>query len=265
MCSAPRGRARSEHRRRAAVHRLSRAAHLSEPARAPLPAPLAICIYNRRDSRRASRGRTPRWSPAFATRSACTRSLESSLLPREPASRDDVSITMYYRPSETKLELGGDFLDVLDLGSDGLAVICGDVSGHGPDPPRSGAMLRVSCRRWCGVASMRFTWSEVCAASWSGSAATPRRFVTLCLGWIDPVHDELRLLNVGHPSPLLLEAVMPAAIPVRAPPRTGARDRHGAACAAGNPGRAGARAGDDRSSAGLAALLLQPTAWSRAE
>ena len=49
-----------------------------------------------------------------------------------------------YRPGERHLELGGDFLDVVDLGDHGLAVICGDVSGHGPDAAALGAMLRVS-------------------------------------------------------------------------------------------------------------------------
>jgi serine phosphatase RsbU (regulator of sigma subunit) len=90
---------------------------------------------------------------------------------------------------------------VLDLGTGGLAVVCGDVSGHGPDPAALGAQLRVSwqalVRSGAGSAALVDSLRDVVVRE----RRNPETFVTMCLAWIDVGRDELHLLNIGHPPP----------------------------------------------------------------
>jgi hypothetical protein len=130
--------------------------------------------------------------------------LEKSLLPTLPVRHPAVDVVTYYRPGQHELELGGDFIDVVDERDGGLAVICGDVSGHGPDAAALGAMLRVS---WQALVVSGAAPAEV-VGSLRQVLARERHdedtFATACLAWIDPGADELRVVNVGHPLPLLI-------------------------------------------------------------
>ena len=130
--------------------------------------------------------------------------LEKSLLPTLPVRHPAVDVVTYYRPGDHELELGGDFIDVVDERDGGLAVICGDVSGHGPDAAALGAMLRVSWQALVVVgadlADLVRSLREVLARERND----PDTFATACLAWIDPSADELRLVNLGHPLPLLI-------------------------------------------------------------
>ena len=72
------------------------------------------------------------------------RRLEQALVPSLPIEHEGFEVLSHYRPGEHDLELSGDFIDVLDRGEVGVAVICGDVSGHGPNAAAMGAMLRAS-------------------------------------------------------------------------------------------------------------------------
>jgi serine phosphatase RsbU (regulator of sigma subunit) len=145
-------------------------------------------------------------------------SLERSLLPTLPVRRDDVSVTLHYRPGERHLELGGDFIDVLDRGDDGLAVICGDVSGHGPDAAAVGAMLRA------GWQALVVTGAEAGDVVAGLRALIVRErphedlFATLCLVWVDPGRDEVAIINMGHPSPLVIADGVDALVAPPLPP-----------------------------------------------
>jgi hypothetical protein len=57
--------------------------------------------------------------------------LEAGLLPRLPFTHPGLNVVTRYVPSERRLNLGGDFLDIVGLESS-LAMILGDVAGHGP-------------------------------------------------------------------------------------------------------------------------------------
>jgi serine phosphatase RsbU (regulator of sigma subunit) len=130
--------------------------------------------------------------------------LEKGLLPTLPVRHPLVDVVTRSRPGENELELGGDFIDVLDEREGGLAVICGDVSGHGPDAAALGTMLRVS---WQALVVSGARPAEV-VRSLREVLVRERHdhdtFATACLAWIDPKADELRLVNVGHPLPLLI-------------------------------------------------------------
>ena len=130
--------------------------------------------------------------------------LERSLLPALPVQHPSIDVVTYYRPGEHELELGGDFIDVIDGRDGGLAVICGDVSGHGPDAAALGAMLRVG---WQALVVSGAAPADV-VDSLREVLRRERRdedtFATACLAWIDPAADELWVVNLGHPVPLLI-------------------------------------------------------------
>jgi hypothetical protein len=130
--------------------------------------------------------------------------LERSLLPTLPVTHPSVDVLTHYRPGEHQLELGGDFIDVLEEKGGRLAVICGDVSGHGPDAAALGAMLRVGWEALLlsGAAPHQIVASlrEVVVRE----RQSDETFATACLAWVDPERNELSLLNIGHPPPLLL-------------------------------------------------------------
>lgn len=130
--------------------------------------------------------------------------LERGLLPRLSLDRPDLVMVSEYRPGEKRLELGGDFIDVIDRGAGGVAVICGDVSGHGPNPAALGAMLRVS---WESLVLAGAGPKEI-VESLRQVIKRERRsadtFATVCFAWIDPAESVLTVVNMGHPQPLLI-------------------------------------------------------------
>jgi hypothetical protein len=132
------------------------------------------------------------------------RRLELGLMPTIPVKPEGLEILSLYRPGEDGLALSGDFIDVLDRGGEGVAVICGDVSGHGPNPAALGAMLRVSWQALCESGADPLTIVESLRAVLERERRSPDSFATLCLAWIDPARDEIRVLNLGHPVPLLI-------------------------------------------------------------
>ena len=143
------------------------------------------------------------------------RRLELGLMPTLAVKPRGLEVVSLYRPGEHSLALSGDFIDVLDRGEEGVAVICGDVSGHGPNPAALGAMLRVSWQALCESGADPLTVVESLKAVLLRERRSPNTFATLCLAWIDPARDELRLMNLGHPVPLLIADEVG---PLNAPP-----------------------------------------------
>ena len=83
-------------------------------------------------------------------------------------------------------------------------MICGDVSGHGPDAAALGAMLRVS---WEALVLSCTPPHELVAALREVLVRERQdedTFATLCLAWIDPRRDEMELVTLGHPLPLVI-------------------------------------------------------------
>ena len=128
--------------------------------------------------------------------------LENGLLPAGPPHHERLRIVTDYRPGEERLRLGGDFLDVLAAPNGGLALIIGDVIGHGPEAAALGARLRAA---WQGL-TLGGTPQAVIADSLnrlvllSGGSG----LATACLVHIDAAAETAELLSAGHPQPLLV-------------------------------------------------------------
>jgi serine phosphatase RsbU (regulator of sigma subunit) len=129
--------------------------------------------------------------------------LEQSLLPGTRASHPLLRIARYYLPDERGLRLGGDFFDLTALSDGTLALVIGDVCGHGPRAAALGAMLRGA---WRGVvtkaspATTAQTLHDIALAE----GARDDSFATALLAWIDAERNVVRLISAGHPAPLLL-------------------------------------------------------------
>ena len=72
--------------------------------------------------------------------------LEAGLLAMPSIRQSSFRVITRYEAGEARLLLGGDFYDAVDLPDGTLAVMVGDVSGHGPDAAALGANLRAGWR-----------------------------------------------------------------------------------------------------------------------
>jgi len=152
------------------------------------------------------------------------RRLEQALVPSLPVEHEGLDVLSRYRPGEHHLELSGDFIDVLDRGEAGVAIICGDVSGHGPRPAALGAMLRASWQALTVSGATPTSIVESLRAVLERERKDPLTYATLCLAWIDARGEEVTLLSVAHPAPLLVAGHEVTPLPVVPMPPLGAID-----------------------------------------
>jgi serine phosphatase RsbU (regulator of sigma subunit) len=146
--------------------------------------------------------------------------LELQLVPPAPIERPDLEVITRYLPSEGRLRLGGDFVDVMSLPRKGLALIIGDVSGHGPASAALGATLRATWQGLVMSGADRATIRATLDATMIRERRDEEAFATACLAWIDRVGDwdRLHFLNIAHPLPLLVSHdVAPLAAPASLP------------------------------------------------
>ena len=115
-------------------------------------------------------------------------------------------ILSIYRPSEARLQLGGDFYDVLRLPDDSLALIVGDVAGHGPQAAALGARLRAGWRalRLAGTPVDQILRSLDTMVAENDPAG--EMFATVCLAQIDHAAGQAQVVCCGHAPPLLVSA-----------------------------------------------------------
>jgi serine phosphatase RsbU (regulator of sigma subunit) len=128
--------------------------------------------------------------------------LERGLLPQPKITDSSIRVLTRYRSGRGGL-LGGDFFDVVETG-DGLHLLIGDVSGHGPDEAALGVCLRVAWRTLvlAGVpgAHLLSVLEDVLVAE----RRSDEVFATVCMVTVTPERDSADLLLAGHPAPLLL-------------------------------------------------------------
>jgi sigma-B regulation protein RsbU (phosphoserine phosphatase) len=128
------------------------------------------------------------------------RTIQQNLLPAEPPNVKGLDVSGRNIPAD---EIGGDYFDWLELEDGQLAVVVGDVSGHGIPAALLMAFLRASFH---ATARADRTPEEI-VDSMNKSlarAATSGKFATFFLGIISVEDRKLRFCNGGHNAPLLL-------------------------------------------------------------
>jgi len=128
------------------------------------------------------------------------RSIQQNLLPGAPPKMDGLEVYGRNLPAD---EIGGDYFDWLQLDDDHLAVVVGDISGHGIPAALLMAFLRASFH----ATAMPDRAPEDIVTAMNRSlarAATIGKFATFFLGVISLKDRKVRYCNAGHNPPLLV-------------------------------------------------------------
>ncbi|MEV5437455.1 SpoIIE family protein phosphatase [Streptomyces sp. NPDC052682] len=164
-----------------------------------LTAKAAIAIDN---ARRYSRER------------ATALTLQRSLLPQQLASPEALEVASRYLPAGTGAEVGGDWFDVIPLSGTRVALVVGDVVGHGLHASASMGRLRTAVRTLADVdlpPDELLTHLDDLVIHLSSdlrptSGFQPTgEFGATCLYTVyDPVSRRFALASAGHPLPLVI-------------------------------------------------------------
>jgi hypothetical protein len=127
--------------------------------------------------------------------------LQAALLPVPPVRLGPVATSVAYRPADGP-GAGGDFYDVFALEDGEIAVIVGDVSGHGREALPHTALLRFTVRAYleAGLSPRKAlqTAGNVLDRQLAGS------FATVLAATYNPRERKLTYASAGHPPPVML-------------------------------------------------------------
>jgi len=205
-------RSRSGH----VAHKARSAGHASNPLEAlgghiplPLPVPdwskpiilllLLLVIGFATRSRMAGR-RAWRLEGQRATLLRDVDAMQAALVPEVPARMGGLSVSVAYRPADGPAA-GGDFYDVFAPERGKVAIILGDVVGHG-----HGALTHAALTRYTLRAYLQTGLEPRAALALAGRVLADRsmeNFATVALAVYDAREGRLVFASAGHPPPIL--------------------------------------------------------------
>lgn len=168
-----------------------------------LAARAALCIDNARLYRRER---------------ATALTLQRSLLPQDVHATLGMEIAHRYLPSSIVSEVGGDWFDVVPLSCGRVALVVGDVMGHGIRAAATMGQLRTVARTLTTLdmePEQVLTRLDEVAAGNGGD-----QFATCVCAVYDPVERSGRIANAGHLPPVVVSPGKPTeliAVPTGAP------------------------------------------------
>ncbi len=138
----------------------------------------------------------------YGQQKAFADTMQRSLLPRTAPESPGLELGDVYE-SAARLEVGGDVYDYLTLADGRLAVVLGDVTGHGVDATADMAMakyvFRSLAREHPDPGTFLAAANEVVS-----SDIPPGRFITMVELVFDPAGGEVACASGGHPPPRLV-------------------------------------------------------------
>jgi len=128
--------------------------------------------------------------------------MQRSLLPREHPSVPGLEVGEVYE-SSARVDVGGDVYDYVELPGQRLAVVLGDVTGHGVEATADMAMAKFVFRSLAREHSepgdfLAFANDVVV------DEIAPGKFITMTYVAVDPGRGEVACASAGHPAPRLV-------------------------------------------------------------
>ncbi|MEU0335093.1 SpoIIE family protein phosphatase [Streptomyces sp. NPDC006193] len=136
----------------------------------------------------------------YDSEAALARGLQQALLPRRLSAHPRVETAGRYLPGTQGMDVGGDWYDVVESG-DGLALVIGDVQGHGVQAAATMGQLRSAVRAF--ALGDRPPDEVLSGTNHLLIDLDPGQFATCCYLRLDPATGRVRIARAGHPPPLL--------------------------------------------------------------
>jgi serine phosphatase RsbU (regulator of sigma subunit)/anti-sigma regulatory factor (Ser/Thr protein kinase)/anti-anti-sigma regulatory factor len=147
----------------------------------------------------------------YADTRAAVLAMQRSLLPDLPA-LPDLDLVAHYDPADAALAAGGDWYDVVPFADGRVALVIGDVVGHGPRAAAVMAQLRAVCEHLLHAGTgVSETLRQLDATA---ERVGPARAATVCVAMLTP-DGELSWASHGHPPPLRVGPGAAAVLPGR--------------------------------------------------
>ena len=127
--------------------------------------------------------------------------MQAALVPEIPARVGGAAVSVAYRPAEGPAA-GGDFYDVFVSAPGKVALILGDVAGHGHQALTQAALMRYTLRAY-----LQAGLEPRAALALAGRVLADRtmeHFATVVIGVYNSGEGRLTYASAGHPPPILL-------------------------------------------------------------
>ncbi len=137
--------------------------------------------------------------------------MQATLVPAIPARLGALAVSVAYRPADGPAA-GGDFYDLFVLAPGRVAIVLGDVVGHGRAAIDQAALTRYTLRAY-----LQAGLEPRAAIALANSVLTQpgeKRFATVVVGVHDAVSGTLTYACAGHPPPIALDCATPEPLTV---------------------------------------------------
>lgn len=137
----------------------------------------------------------------YDSEAALARGLQDALLPNRLPVRDKVDTVGRYLAGTQGMDVGGDWYDVIETGGGRLALVIGDVQGHGVAAAATMGQLRSAVRAF--ALGGHPPQDVVRGTNRLLIDLDPGQFASLCYVTLDPETGATLAVRAGHPPPLL--------------------------------------------------------------
>ncbi|MEU6988945.1 SpoIIE family protein phosphatase [Streptomyces sp. NPDC046324] len=137
----------------------------------------------------------------YDSESALARGLQDALLPTRLPVLDHVDTVARYLPGTKGMDVGGDWYDVIEIGRGLLALVVGDVQGHGVAAAATMGQLRSAVRAF--ALADQSPEDVLKGTNRLLIDLDPGQFASCCYAVLDPATGVVKAVRAGHPQPLL--------------------------------------------------------------